>query len=124
MLAFAFLNGSVGYVVFDPWRNWADANILNATVAGGAFLTTSLVVAIVLAAYVLSALSTFLRRQLEGKWWGGFGTWFIPAQNRRRLQLVGARDEAFKEMADLAHTGDWETLMREAQTEGMAKHPG
>lgn len=122
MLAFAFINGAAGYLVFDSWRVWADANILNATVTGGAFLTTSIVVAVVLMAYVLSSLSTFLRQQLEGKWWGVFGSLFIPAQNRRRLALLDALDSAFQDMADLSHIGDWEEKLLKARKAGTSDH--
>ena len=124
MLAFAFVNGGLAYFVFDPWRVWADTNILNATVAGGAFLTTSIVVGIVLLAYVLSALSTFLRQQLEGKSWGRFARHFVPAQNARRLALIDARDEAYQEMADLKEADEWEAMLLTARADGSAKHPG
>ena len=62
MLAFAFLNGVTLYFVSPTWQTWAGKNILNGTAGHEAFLVSSLVVGLVLAAYVLSALSTFLRR--------------------------------------------------------------
>jgi hypothetical protein len=124
MLAFAFINGGLAYLVFDPWRAWADENFLGATITGGVFLMTSISVGIVLCAYVLSALSTFLRQQLEGKWWGSFGNLFVPAQNRRRLALVAAMDEAYKEIADLKAAGQWENNVRAARKVGIADHKG
>jgi hypothetical protein len=123
MLAFAFINGAAAYLVFDSWRSWADANILNASVTGGAFLTTSIVVAVVLTAYVLSSLSTFLRQQLEGKWWDFVASRFVPAQNKRRLALLDALNNAFQEMADLDHIGEWKAKLRDARKTGTLAHP-
>lgn len=123
MLAFTFINGAAAYFVFEPWHSWADEHLLNATVTGGAFLTTSAVVAIVLAAYVLSALNPFLRRVLEGKWSGFLVDRFIAAQNRRRLQLIGERDAAVMQGTDLEHSGEWESTLTEARLSGTKKHP-
>jgi hypothetical protein len=122
MLAFTFINGAAAYFVFEPWHLWADANILGATVSGGLFLTTSIVVGVVLLAYVLSSLSTFLRQVLEGKWWGFFASWFIPAQSRRHLAMLGALDQAFQEIPDLSHMDEWEEKLRNARDTGTSQH--
>lgn len=122
MLAFTFINGAAAYFVFDSWRDWADRNILNATVTGGAFLTTSIVVAVVLAAYVLSSLSTFLRQQLEGKWWGVCAAMFIPAQNKRQRALQDKLDEAVQEMTDLRHVDEWDDRLLNARNAGIHDH--
>jgi hypothetical protein len=124
MLAFTFINGAAAYFIVDPWRVWADENILKATATGGTFLVSSFVIAIVLAAYVLSSLSTFLRQQLEGKWWDVFATPFIPAQNRRRLELLGELDDAYREMTDLNHIDEWKDKLRDARIAGTRDHAG
>jgi hypothetical protein len=122
MLAFTFINGGVAYFIFDPWRVWADDNILKPSLTSGTFLVASFVIAIVLAAYVLSSLSTFLRRQLEGEWWDFVAAWFIPAQNKGRLALAGERDQAFREIPDLARMDYWEKELRDARTSGTIKY--
>src|ERR1700694_33778 len=78
MLAFTFLNGLIAYFLIGDWHSWADNNILKETAGSAAFFTTSIVVAILLAAYALAALSPFLRRVLEGQWSGFLRDWFVP----------------------------------------------
>jgi hypothetical protein len=122
MLAFAFLNGLIAYFLIGDWHRWADNNILKATAGNAAFFTTSIVVAILLAAYVLAALSTFLRRMLEGQWNGFLRNWFVPAQNRRREAIARQRSAEGREMADLAYASDWNKMIAEAWDEGKANH--
>lgn len=124
LLAFAFINGAIAYLVFDPWRAWADENLLGATITGGVFVTTGISIGLVLCAYVLSALSTFLRQVLEGKWWSSIGGLFVPAQNRRRLALVRAMNDAYQEIADLKSASEWERRMSAARDEGARLHKG
>ncbi|MGO4884025.1 MAG: hypothetical protein ACLP59_24860 [Bryobacteraceae bacterium] len=124
VLAFAFLNGATAYFVSLTWRNWAGRNILHATAGHEAFLVSSLIVGLVLAAYVLSALSTFLRRQLEGSWPDAIASWFIPAQNRRRQQLIEQRNNASMDLANLAYASRWEQQMLDARLAGIRDHPG
>ena len=57
VLAFAFLNGLIAYPLIGAWRGWANTNILQATAAGAAFFTASIVVAMAVAAYVLASLA-------------------------------------------------------------------
>ena len=123
ILAFSFVNGLIAYPLVDAWRTWANDNILQATAAGAAFFTTSIVVAMVLAAYVLAALSTFLRRTLEGQWAERLRKLFIPAQNRRREALVKELTTAGMEMADLADAPDWDKAIGDAWTEGKQNYP-
>lgn len=122
MLAFAFANGLMAYLLFPQFRAWAEANILGSA-GRGSFVTTSVLVTIALAAYVLSALSTFLRRQLEGAWWSGVARLFIPAQNRRRERIVNDLNAAAMDMADLDYAPTWEKDLREAQSLGRRKAP-
>ena len=123
MLAFTFINGAAAYFVFEPWSAWVDRNLLGTTtVGGGVFLTTSILVGIVLLAYVLSSLSTFLRQVLEGKWWGGFASLIVPAQNKRRLALVGELNQAFQEIPDLAHLPEWDGRLLAARERGRSDH--
>ena len=123
MLAFSFLNGLIAYPLVGVWRNWANVNLLQVSAAGAAFFTVSVVVAIVLAAYVLAALSPFLRRTLEGQWRERFRQLFIPAQNRRREALVKELTKAGMEMADLADAPNWNKGIGEAWTEGRQTYP-
>jgi hypothetical protein len=123
MLTFTFLNGLIAYPLVGAWRSWANANILQASAGGAAFFTASIVVAIVLAAYVLAALSTFLRRMLEGQWSEGFRKLFVPAQNRRREAIVKRLTEAGMEMADLAYAPKWNEGIGAAWTEGRQNYP-
>jgi hypothetical protein len=123
MLAFAFLNGAAVYFLIEPSRKLIDDTISNSTVGRGAFITTSVIVAIVLAAYVLSSVSTFLRRQLEGKWGKGFSKLLIPSQNRRRQNLINEVQSAAMEMADLEDASAWEGLMRTARDSGRLHWP-
>src|ERR1043166_7880979 len=56
ILAFTFMNGATAYVLSASWRAWIDRNIFNSTAGRGAFAVTSITVAMVLLAYVLSSL--------------------------------------------------------------------
>jgi hypothetical protein len=99
VLACLFLNGLLAYALFVAWHDWADANVLS--VGQGAFYSTTLVVAVVLAAYVLSSISTYLRRKLEGNWWDWIAQWFIPVENARRQRLYDAVNLIAVELTEL-----------------------
>jgi hypothetical protein len=124
MLAFAFVNGMTAYLIFAAWQGWVDSNIFSSSAGRGAFLTTSMVVAIILAGYVLNSLSTFLSRVLEGHWWAPLTKLFIPAQNRRREKLINGLDSARIDLVDLADVPQWEQQMRDAREKGLTKQPG
>lgn len=124
MLAFTFLNGLIAYPLIGGWQRWADDNILNAGAGKTAFVTTSIVVAILLAAYVLAALSTFLRRMLEGQWSGFLRDWSVSAQNRRREKIARERHGEGRQMADLAFAADWNRKIADAWADGRRDHLG
>lgn len=125
MLSFAVLNGLVGYLVFDGWHDWVDRNIFNApTGTRATFVTTSLVVAVTLLAYVLSALGTFLRQVLEGRSWGAIGSLFVPAQARRRNRLDREAERLLAEIADLAPAESWQRSLAEARKAGKKAQGG
>jgi hypothetical protein len=117
MLAFAFVNGLAAYLLFGNWRRWVDANVLQSGVGHTTFITTSFVVAILLAAYVLSSLGTFLRRLLEGRF-GLASKLFIPGQNRHRQRLINTLNEAYIRIVDLQDAPRWELEMRNSRDEG------
>jgi hypothetical protein len=123
MLAFVFLNGLVAYPLVEAWRGWADANILQASAGGAAFFTASIVVGIVLAAYVLAALSDFLRRHLEGQWSPWLRKLFSAAQHRRREVLLSDLNLEGTESADLSYADAWFTKIDAAAREGQQAHP-
>lgn len=124
MLAFVFVNGAVAYIVYEPWQSWVHDNLFGTGVAGSAFMVSSICIAIVLAAYVLSSLNNFLRQQLEGKWWGFLARRFIPAQNRRRLKILDELNDAFKEMADFDSFPEVEAKLLEARRRGTQDASG
>lgn len=124
MLVFAFVNGLTAYFLFGAWRGWVHTNILGSDVGRGAFLTTSLVVAIVLAGYVLSSLSTFLRRLVEGEWWAPLARLFIPAQNRRRQRLIDNVTTAAMDIVDLRDAPRWEQSIRDSRDIGRLQRRG
>jgi len=119
VLCFAFLNGLTGYVIFPPWRHWVDNNILSVGVGRGAFVVTSLTIGLVLAAYVLSSLSTFLRQLLEGRWWNFLSELFIPTQKKRREILIGRIHKARSNLIDLNESSKWENQLLEARKSGV-----
>src|SRR5688500_10166149 len=88
ILVFTFLNGATAYLLSQSWKAWVDGNVVNQGVGRGAFVVTSITVGMVLIAYVLSSLNTFLRQLLEGHWWNPLAKIFIPTQNRRRRLLL------------------------------------
>lgn len=124
MLAFTFLNGFIAYPLIGGWQRWADDNIVNAGAGKTAFVTTSIVVAILLAAYVLAALSTFLRRMLEGQWSGFLRDWSVSAQNRRREKIARELSGEGRQMADLAYAPGWNRKIADAWADGRRDHPG
>jgi hypothetical protein len=119
-LGFTFLNCAIAYLLFPSWQTWAEQNIVKAT--DGAFFATSLVVAILFGAVVLSSLSTFLRQTLEGKW-GCFSQVFTSSQDRRRQRLIQDRDQAADEIASLENSSDWVDAALSAQRKGRQDHP-
>jgi hypothetical protein len=125
MLACVFLNGLIAYPLIGGWQRWADDNIVNAGAGKTAFVTTSIVVAILLASYVLGALSTFLRRVLEGQWSGVLRDWFVSAQNRRREKISRDRRAEGEAMADLSYDApNWNRKIADAWSDGRKDHPG
>ena len=124
MLAFTFINGAGLYFILPPWRSWADANIVNATATGGAFLMSSLVVGIVLASYVLSSIGNYMRQQLEGQWTDGLADLLRPTQSRRYRELVARRNKAGKDVIDLRESDKWEVGLSNARQAGRTNHPG
>jgi hypothetical protein len=123
MLAFTFLNGLIAYFLIGSWHHWVDDNILKATASGAAFFTASIVVAVLLAAYVLAALSTFLRRMLEGQWSEPLRARFVPSQNRRREAIATQLSAEGREMADLRYAPAWVEKIAAAWAEGRGNHP-
>lgn len=121
MLAFAFVNGMAAYLIFHSWRSWVDANLFDASAKHGAFFTASVIVGIILAAYVLSSLNTFLRRLLEGKWWQPLATLFIPAQKRRRERLLEEINNAAMDIIDLRDADEWQKELRTARETGRSQ---
>jgi hypothetical protein len=124
MLVFAFVNGLTAYFLFGAWRRWVDVNFFKSDIGRGAFVTTSLVVAIVLAGYVLSSLSTFLRRLMEGEWWDPLAKLFIPAQNRRRQRLIDNLTKAAMDIVDLRDAPRWEQSIRDSRDIGRLQRRG
>lgn len=124
VLAFTFINGLTAYLLSDRWRAWVDPYITDPSVARAVFVITSVTVAITLAAYVLSSLSTFLRRLLEGYWWEPMARLFIPAENMRRQRLIADKDGAANTNADLAEAPQWLKRLLDARQGGKAAHPG
>src|SRR5215468_10458192 len=107
MLACVFLNGLIADIFIVAWRSWVNANILDANTGRSLFFSTSIVVAIVLLAYVLAGLGTFLRRMLEGQWSDRLQQWFVGGENRRREILIGRFEAEAMEVADLAYAPRW-----------------
>jgi hypothetical protein len=120
LLGFTFANGIIAYFLFNPWQIWAERNIVKST--DGAFFATSLVVAIIFGAVVLSSLSTFLRQTLEGKW-GHVSRFFTSAEDRRRQHLIQEREQAAKEVAYLALAPGWRQAVLSAQDRGRQTQP-
>ena len=121
VVAFAFINCLGAYLTLDAVRKWTETNI--AKWADTASVTAAVGVALVIFAYLLSALSTFLRRQLEGSWWRPLAQPFIPAQNRRRQHIIDAVYESAMNMADLDLAPQWEEKLRKAREQGMRASP-
>jgi len=124
MLCFVFVNGATGYVVSARWRAWVNANILNLGLGRGAFVVTSLTISVVLLAYVLSSLSTFLRQLLEGRWWWEIlAKRFVAIQKQHREALLDSRNEAFANLTDLREMPQWRKDLIAARNEGIKKNP-
>ena len=122
VLAFAFANGMAAYFVFEPWHSLIETNLFSASTTRSAFFTFSLLVAIVLAAYVLSALSTFLRQLLEGRWWQPLATIFIPAQKARRERLLDGIKSEDMNIIDLRDAREWENDLVKARETGKSNY--
>lgn len=121
VLAFVCINGIVAYFLISPWRAWVDANILDASAGRSVYFITGITVGTVLLAYILSSLSTFLRRLLEGRGWEPVSKRFIPTQNRRRTKLVDELAVASKDIIDLRDADEWEKHLRDAREAGRSK---
>lgn len=126
MVAFAFLNVFATYVVHERFRAWVEREVfVQATATRLAFLTTTVAVALLIAAYVLSGLGNALRGILEGKWPEGLRRLFIPLEDRRFRGFQERLEEAARARVDLESAAlDWQEKLLKARTEGTANHPG
>jgi hypothetical protein len=115
LLGFVFINGLIAYCLFGGWQTWAEQNIVKTP--DNAFYATSIVVAVVFFAIVLSSLSTFLRQMLEGKW-GRISEFFTPAEDRRRQRLIRERDQAAQEAVYFEKAPEWRQAVLSAQDAG------
>jgi len=122
ILAFTFMNGATAYVLSASWRAWIDRNIFNSTAGRGAFAVTSITVAMVLLAYVLSSLGTFLRQLLEGRWWRRLAKPFVEIQNKRRAQLATHLEKARRDIIDLQSAPKWTRMLQESRAKGKEQH--
>src|SRR6266536_3387038 len=69
VVVFTFFHGLMGFLLFEAFHDWAmDLFFANPTATKTVFLTTTIVVGTLAAAYVLSSLNDFLRGLLEGRW--------------------------------------------------------
>ncbi len=123
ILAFTFVNGATAYLLWAKWRVWVDDKIADSSAGHAVFVITSTTVAMILLAYVLSSLNTFLRRLLEGQWWEPLAKLFIPTQNARRTQLREKLKAAIADRADLKQAAEWKSKLRKARVAGITDHP-
>jgi hypothetical protein len=103
VLAFTFMNGFLAYLFFDAWREWCDQNLIHSSGAGQlAFLTSVLVIALVLISYLVSSISNFLRQIMEGNWFDWLVHIFAPAQEKRLANLEQKIIDAVKTQDELS----------------------
>lgn len=122
ILVFTFLNGATAYLLSQSWKAWVDSNVVNQGVGRGAFVITSITVGMVLIAYVLSSLNTFLRQLLEGRWWNPLAKGFIPTQNKRRKLLLEQRETARRNTINLKEASNWKRRLKNARASGKKGH--
>lgn len=97
VLAFTFVNGTIAYALFDPWRQWCDKHLLGSAGLGQlVFITGVFAIALVIMAYLIASITNFLRRLMEGKWFSWIAYIFTPAQGRRLSRLDRMIEEAVK----------------------------
>lgn len=123
VLAFVFFNGLMGFLLFEAFHDWAtDVFFTNGTAAKTAFLTTTIVVATLAVAYVLSSLNDFLRGLLEGRWPESLRQ-LCTAGQARRLNLLAQRiATANRVRLDLDESSEtWLNLLVDARVAGQAR---
>jgi hypothetical protein len=123
VLACGVLNGLIAYLAFPAVDDWLDANILNAKLTEGAFVTTSLVVAAALAAYVLNGMATVMRQTLEGRSWAWAVQAFVSTQKKKYQTMNQGVTRAAQEAADLRDAAAWRARLDAARDEGRRVHP-
>jgi hypothetical protein len=121
VLAFVAGNCISAYLSSEDVRQWvADHKSL----AGATYITTSIGVVLIILAYTLSSLSTFLRRLLETGGWRGIARFFVPQQVQRMQEFSANVDRARMNVSDLRFAPNWQKAMLQAHVSGQEAHRG
>jgi hypothetical protein len=121
VLIFSFINGALLYLHVAAFRTFAREQIG----VPAALYVAVLLVGLIVVAYVLSAVSGFLRELLEGKHWWFFEQEFREVEQRRRDDLDTRYEEARDDAARLhADAQTLRTSLVRAANQGAAKHRG
>ena len=120
VLVFAFFNGLMGFLLFESFHDWAIAFIDKQTVTAVVFVTATIIIGTVVAAYVLSSLNDFLRGLLEGRWPEALRRISTSGQARRLSRLQRRIADANRVRLDLEESNDtWLELLVDARVIGQ-----
>jgi hypothetical protein len=119
-LVFSFFNGAMAFLLFESFHNWVTAEFFGkSTNSRSLFITTAIAVALLVGAYVLSALNNYLRGILEGKWPDAISRLFVAGQVRRLYVMQRRVAEANRIRQEVsAHSGAWIDRLRNARIAG------
>jgi hypothetical protein len=120
VLAFGFFNAVMAFLLFEKFHDWVgDEIFLHSSTTRSLFITTSLTIGLLAAAYVLSALTNYLRGILEGKWPDGIRKWFVAGQVKRLQIMQGRLAAANRVRQELSiHSSDWIARLKNARAIG------
>lgn len=128
MLAFWFFSGAMGYLLFKPFHDWATSNVLKASAVHTGFVSSALVLGIIIFALALASVNDSLRGLLEGNWSGPvlgmLRRALIPIEEWRLRRIEAKIEEAAQAQADLdsATIKSWIATLRAASQKGTNEH--
>jgi hypothetical protein len=119
-LVFSFFNGAMAFLLFESFHDWVTAEFFGkSTNSRFLFITTAIAVALLVGAYVLSALNNYLRGILEGKWPDAISRLFVAGQVLRLHVMQRRVADANRIRQEVsAHLGTWIDRLRNARIAG------
>src|ERR1700690_648405 len=123
VLVFAFVNGALLWFHSRGFHRWASGELSHPS----GFGLASIAVGLVVAAYMLASVNTFLREVLEGKHllFDGLRSYLLASQQRQLNDVWERYTTARNNQLDVSGSiPKWRDELSEAAFKGIQGHPG